>query len=132
MIHRAILGSLERFIGILIEHTGGALPLWLAPWQVRLVTVSDRQNEYAARVAGELEARGVRAWPDLRNQKLGFKIREAQQAKVPVIAVIGDREVEQGAVSPRLRDGSQLEAMPVAAFATWVAERAQPGNGGVP
>jgi threonyl-tRNA synthetase len=132
MIHRAILGSLERFIGILIEHTAGAFPLWLAPWQVRLVTVSDRQNEYAATVASEWGARGIRAWPDLRNQKLGFKIREAQQAKVPVIAVIGDREVEQRTVSPRLRDGRQLEAMPVEAFAAWIAERAVPGDGGVP
>jgi threonyl-tRNA synthetase len=132
MIHRAILGSLERFIGILVEHTAGALPLWLAPCQVRLVTVTDRQNEYAARVAAELEARGIRARADLRNEKLGFKIREAQQAKVPVIAVIGDREVEQRAVAPRLRDGKQLEAMPAEAFANWIAERAVPGNGGVP
>jgi threonyl-tRNA synthetase len=132
MIHRAILGSLERFIGILIEHTGGAFPLWLAPCQVRLVTVTDRQNDYAARVAADLEARGIRARADLRNEKLGFKIREAQQAKIPVIAVIGDREVEQNAVAPRLRDGKQLEAMPVDAFASWIAERANPGDGGVP
>jgi threonyl-tRNA synthetase len=126
MIHRAILGSLERFIGILIEHTGGAFPLWLAPCQVRLVTVTDRQNDYAAGVAAELEARGIRARADLRNEKLGFKIREAQQAKIPVIAVIGDREVEQKAVAPRLRDGKQLEAMPVEAFASWIVERATP------
>ena len=132
MIHRAILGSLERFIGILIEHTGGAFPLWLAPCQVRLVTVTDRQNDYAAGVAAELEARGIRARADLRNEKLGFKIREAQQAKIPVIAVIGDREVEQKAVAPRLRDGKQLEAMPVEAFASWIVERANPGDGGVP
>jgi threonyl-tRNA synthetase len=132
MIHRAILGSLERFIGILIEHTAGALPLWLAPCQVRLVTVTDRQNDYAAGVAAELEARGLRARADLRNEKLGFKIREAQQAKIPVIAVIGDREVEQKTVAPRLRDGKQLEAMPVEAFASWIVERAVAGDGGVP
>jgi threonyl-tRNA synthetase len=132
MIHRAILGSLERFIGILVEHTAGALPLWLAPCQVRLVTVTDRQNEYAARVAVELEALGIRAHADLRNEKLGFKIREAQQVKIPVIAVTGDREVEQGTVAPRLRDGKQLEAMPVEAFASWIADRAVPGDGGVP
>jgi threonyl-tRNA synthetase len=132
MIHRAILGSLERFIGILVEHTAGAFPLWLAPCQVRLVTVTDRQNEFTARVAADLEARGLRARADLRNEKLGFKIREAQQAKIPVIAVVGDREVEQGAVAPRLRDGKQLEAMPVEAFATWIAEHAVPGDGGVP
>jgi threonyl-tRNA synthetase len=132
MIHRAILGSLERFIGILVEHTAGAFPIWLAPWQVRLVTVSDRQNDYAAKVARDYETRGIRAWPDLRNQKLGFKIREAQQAKVPVIAVIGDREVENGTVSPRLRDGRQLDAMSADAFGTWVLEHAVPGDGGVP
>ena len=132
MIHRAILGSLERFIGILVEHTGGAFPLWLAPCQVRLVTVADRQNDYTAGVAAALENNGVRAHADLRNQKLGFKIREAQQAKIPVIAVIGDREVEQGTVAPRLRDGTQLEAMSIDAFSAWIAERDAPGAGGVP
>ncbi|MEE8311887.1 MAG: threonine--tRNA ligase [Candidatus Binatia bacterium] len=132
MIHRAILGSLERFIGILIEHTGGALPLWLAPCQVRLVTVTDRQNEYAAAAEKTLRARGIRARADLRNEKLGFKIREARQAKVPVTAVIGDREVEDGTVAPRLRDGSQPGAMPLDAFTDWIAERAVPDNGGVP
>jgi threonyl-tRNA synthetase len=132
MVHRAILGSLERFIGILIEHTGGALPLWLAPCQVRLVTVTDRQNEYAAAAEKSLRARGIRARADLRNEKLGFKIREARQAKVPVTAVIGDREVEDGTVAPRLRDGSQPGAMPLDAFTDWIAERAVPDNGGVP
>jgi threonyl-tRNA synthetase len=132
MIHRAILGSLERFIGILIEHTGGAFPLWLAPQQVRLVTVTDRQNEYASSVEKELKARGVRARADIRNEKLGFKIREAQQAKVPVIGVIGDRELEEGTVAPRLRDGTQLEAMSVDAFAQWLDDNARPGDGGPP
>jgi len=132
MIHRAVLGSLERFIGILIEHTGGAFPLWLAPQQVRLVTVTDRQNDYAAAASAALRARGFRAAADLRNEKLGFKIREAQQAKVPVIAVVGDREVEQGTVAPRLRDGSRIDAMALDAFAAWLAERNRPGDGGVP
>ncbi len=132
MIHRAILGSLERFIGILIEHTAGALPLWLAPCQVRLVTVTDDQSEYARTVEHRLAERGIRARADLRNEKLGFKIREAQQARVPIIGVIGKREVEQGAVAPRLRDGSQPGAMEISAFADWVAERSSPGNGGVP
>ncbi len=132
MIHRAVLGSIERFMGILIEHTGGALPLWLAPVQTRLVTVTDRQNEYATRVEATLKARGLRAKADLRNEKLGFKIREAQQNKVPVIAVIGDREVEQGSVSPRLRGGSQLDSMTVDEFAGWLVERSVPGDGGVP
>ncbi len=132
MIHRAILGSLERFFAILLEHTGGALPLWLAPCQVRLVTVTDKQNEYAARVEQELRRAGVRVRADLRNEKLGFKIREAQQAKVPVIAVIGDREVEDGTVSPRLRDGSQPGALAAEEFAGWLSEKTTAGNGGVP
>ena len=132
MIHRAIFGSLERFIGILIEHTGGAFPLWLAPKQVRFVTVTDRQNDYADGAAAKLRAIGLRATADLRNEKLGFKIREAQQAKIPVIAVVGDREMEQGTVSPRLRDGSKLDAMSIETFAGWLAERDRPGEGGVP
>ena len=132
MIHRAILGSLERFIGILVEHTAGAFPLWLAPQQVRLVTVTDRPNDYAAAAVETLRARGLRAAADLRNEKLGFKVREAQQAKVPVVGVIGDREMEQGTIAPRLRDGSKLDAMSIDAFADWVAERDRPGDGGVP
>jgi threonyl-tRNA synthetase len=132
MIHRAILGSLERFIGILVEHTGGAFPFWLAPQQVRFVTVTDRQNDYSAAATATLRGRGLRAAADLRNEKLGFKIREAQQAKVPVIAVVGDREVEQGTVAPRLRDGSRIDAMALDAFADWLAERNRPGDGGVP
>jgi len=132
MIHRAVLGSLERFLGILVEHTGGALPLWLAPCQVRLVTVTDRQNEYAARAEAVLRDRGVRARADLRNEKLGFKIREAQQAKTPVIAVIGDREVEAGTVAPRLRDGSQMDSMELTCFGDWILDHAKPGDGGVP
>jgi threonyl-tRNA synthetase len=132
MIHRAILGSLERFIGILIEHTGGAFPLWLAPQQVRLVTVTDRQNEYAAQTAADLKKRGIRATADLRNEKLGFKIREAQQAKVPVIAVVGDREMEQGLLAPRLRNGEQLDPLEIDAFGDWIVECSEPGAGGVP
>jgi threonyl-tRNA synthetase len=132
MIHRAILGSLERFIAILIEHTGGAMPLWLAPGQVRLVTVTDRQNDYAAETANRLREHGIRARADLRNEKLGFKIREAQQSKVPVIGVIGDRELENGTVAPRLRDGSQRDALSVDELAAWILEHSQPGDGGVP
>ena len=132
MIHRAILGSLERFIGILIEHTAGALPLWLAPEQVRLVTVTDRQNEYAARAAKTLTEAGVRAHADTRNEKLGFKIREAQQAKIPVVAVVGDREMEAGTLAPRLRDGTQSDPLAVKEFAEWIRASSEPGNGGAP
>jgi threonyl-tRNA synthetase len=132
MIHRAVLGSLERFIGILIEHTAGALPLWLAPTQVRLVTVTDRQNEFADVVAKRLRASGFRARADLRNEKLGFKIREAQAAKIPVVAVVGDKEVEAGTVAPRLLGGQQVEPMTIDTFAEWLAERSRIGTGGVP
>ena len=131
MIHRAVLGSLERFIAILLEHTGGALPLWLAPCQVRFVTVTDRQNEYAAAAVEQLKSAGIRARADLRNEKLGFKIREAQKQKVPVIAVVGDREVEAGTVAPRLHGDSQLEAMSLADFSEWLIERNDPEHGGV-
>ncbi|HEY2775349.1 MAG TPA: threonine--tRNA ligase [Candidatus Binatia bacterium] len=132
MIHRAVLGSLERFLGILIEHTAGALPLWLAPCQVQLVTVTDRQNDFAGQVTNQLRGAGFRARADLRNEKLGFKIREAQAAKIPVVAVVGDKEVEAGTVAPRLRGGAQVEPMTVDAFAAWLAERSRIGDGGVP
>jgi threonyl-tRNA synthetase len=132
MIHRAMLGSLERFLGILIEHTAGALPLWLAPCQVQLVTVTDRQNDFAGQVTNQLRGAGFRARADLRNEKLGFKIREAQAAKIPVVAVVGDKEVEAGTVAPRLRGGAQVEPMTVDAFAAWLAERSRIGDGGVP
>ena len=132
MIHRAVLGSLERFLGILLEHTAGALPLWLAPTQVRLVTVTDRQNDFAADVAKRLKSERFRARADLRNEKLGFKIREAQAAKIPVVAVVGDKEVESGTVAPRLLGGEQVEPMTIDAFVDWLRERSRVGDGGVP
>jgi threonyl-tRNA synthetase len=132
MIHRAILGSVERFIGILTEHTAGAFPLWLAPRQVRVVTVTDRQNDYASAIAERLRAVGLRAEADVRNEKLGFKIREGQQLKIPVIAVVGDKEVEEGTVAPRLRGGKQADPMTLDAFTAWVLDHNEPGNGGVP
>jgi threonyl-tRNA synthetase len=132
MIHRAVLGSLERFFGILLEHTAGALPLWLAPTQVLLVTVTERQDEFASSVAAKLRSLGLRAKADLRNEKLGFKIREAQAAKIPVVAVVGDKEVEAGTVAPRLRGGTQVDPMTVDTFAAWLQERSRIGDGGVP
>ncbi|HXC50436.1 MAG TPA: threonine--tRNA ligase [Candidatus Limnocylindrales bacterium] len=132
MIHRAVLGSLERFLGILIEHTAGALPLWLAPCQVLLVTVTDRQNEFAAEVTATLKRAGIRARSDLRNEKLGFKIREAQAARIPVVAVVGDKEVAGGTVAPRLRGGEQVDPMTVEEFTGWLRERSRSGVGGVP
>ncbi len=117
MLHRVILGSIERFIGILIEHYGGAFPLWLAPEQVRILTVTDAHNEYGVQVAKALQDADIRVETDLRNEKLGKKIREAQLEKIPYMLVIGDQEVSSGTVSPRLRkQGETLELMSVEHF----------------
>lgn len=104
MIHRALLGSIERFFGILVEHYAGAFPLWLAPVQVILLPIADRHQEYAESVAAELENAGFRAKVDIRNEKTGYKIREAQMEKIPYMLIVGDREVEHGQVSVRSRD----------------------------
>ncbi len=125
MIHRAILGSIERFMALLIEHTGGAFPLWLAPVQSRIVTVTDQQNPYAASVRDRLRADGWRVELDDRNEKLGFKIREAQVAKIPYALVIGDKEVQNGTLSARKRGGENLPAMPVEAFLDRLREDVQ-------
>ncbi len=122
MVHRVILGSIERFIGVLIEHFAGNFPLWLAPVQAIVVTVTDSQIPYAREVVAQLRARGVRVHEDLRNEKLNFKIREAQLQKIPYMLVIGDKEVDQGTVTPRFRDGKNLDAMSAEAFADFVAE----------
>ena len=108
MVHRAIMGSLERFIGVLIEQYAGALPTWLAPEQARLLTVTDSQNAFAEEARAALRAAGFRAEADTRNEKLGFKVREAQVSKVPYILVVGDKEVEAGGVNVRLRTGENL------------------------
>jgi threonyl-tRNA synthetase len=102
MIHRAVLGSLERFIAILLEHTAGKLPLWLAPVQVLVLPVSEKAEEYARRVVQACREAGLRAEADLRNEKLNFKIREAQLEKIPVLAVVGEREAADGSVAPRI------------------------------
>jgi threonyl-tRNA synthetase len=129
MIHRAVLGSIERFIAILLEHTAGKLPLWLAPEQVRVVPVSEKVEAYAHRVEAALKSAGLRASADLRNQKLGYKIREAQVEQVPVMAVIGEREAADGTVAPRI-GGSNEEAVALDAFiARVVAEARMPGGG---
>jgi threonyl-tRNA synthetase len=101
MLHRAILGSLERFIGILIEHYAGAFPPWLAPVQVVVATITSDADEYAVRVAAALRKAGLRVEADLRNEKVGYKVREHSLAKVPVIAVVGRREAEEGKVALR-------------------------------
>jgi threonyl-tRNA synthetase len=116
MIHRAILGSVERFMGVFIEHCAGHFPVGLAPEQVRLVTVNENQVEYAKKVENELRAAGVRVESDLSNDKLGAKIRDAQLMKIPYMVVVGDKEVEASQVTARKRDGSNLEPMAVAQF----------------
>ncbi len=108
MVHRAIMGSMERFIGILLEHFAGALPTWLAPQQARLLTVTDAQHKFAHTAQKMLQEAGIRVHADVRNEKLGFKVREAQMAKIPYILVIGDKEVEAGGVNVRLRNGENL------------------------
>jgi len=116
MIHRALLGSIERFMGILIEHCAGAFPLWLAPVQARILTVTDDQKEYANKVFHTLRDAGWRVELDQRNEKLGYKIREAQLAKIPYALVIGEKEVQAQTVAPRRRGGENLPAMSVGDF----------------
>jgi threonyl-tRNA synthetase len=113
MIHRAVLGSIERFFGILIEHYAGAFPVWLAPIQARVMTITDRQRGYATQVSTRLQAAGIRAEADIRNEKISYKIREAQAEKIPYMLVVGDREVAADKVAVRLRGGKDLGPMPV-------------------
>jgi threonyl-tRNA synthetase len=108
MLHRAILGSFERFIGILLEHHSGKLPLWLAPLQVVVATIVSDADAYAEEVVGALRAAGIRADADLRNEKIGYKVREHSAAKVPILLALGKREVESRAVAVR-RLGSQAQ-----------------------
>ena len=116
MIHRAILGSIERFMAILIEHTAGAFPLWLAPVQLKIMNVTDQQKDYAQKVYQDIKTAGWRVELDDRNEKLGYKIREAQVAKIPYAVVIGDREVHDQTISPRRRGGENLKPMSVKDF----------------
>ncbi|AOW58863.1 TPA: threonine--tRNA ligase [Legionella pneumophila] len=113
MLHRAILGSFERFMGILIEHYAGKLPLWLSPVQAVVLTISEKQNEYAEKVRKTLQKRGIRANFDLRNEKIGFKIREHTLQKIPYLLVVGDKEVENCQVAVRTRDGIDLGVMTI-------------------
>ncbi len=122
MVHRAIFGSIERFLGILLEHFAGAFPSWLAPQQARVLPVADRHLEYAQSVASELRARSLRAEADTRDEKLGYKIRSAAADKVPYLLVVGDREAEEGSVSVRARGETKSTALPRAAFAGRLAE----------
>ncbi len=113
MLHRAILGSIERFIGILIEHYAGAFPLWLAPVQAVVLNITDRQADYCGEVAKSLQDKGLRVDLDLRNEKIGFKIREHTLQRTPYLLVVGDREMENGSVAVRTRGGDDLGSMPL-------------------
>jgi len=116
MIHRVIFGSIERFIGILIEHYGGRFPVWLAPVQVKVLSVSEKSREYANSIYDRMKAAGIRCEVDNRDEKIGYKIREAQLQKAPYMLVIGEKEVENGNLTVRSRDKGDLGAMDVQAF----------------
>ena len=121
MLHRAILGSLERFIGILIEEFAGAFPAWLAPTQVMVLPITDRNNEYVQKVENALCGGGFRAKSDLRNEKIGFKIREHTLQRIPYLLVVGDKEVENDTVAVRTRSGKDLGSMTLSQFTEGLA-----------
>jgi threonyl-tRNA synthetase len=126
MLHRAILGSIERFIGILIEHYAGALPLWLAPVQAMLMTITDRQSAYCHKAAQIFTQRGLRVELDLRNEKIGYKIRDHSIARVPYLLVAGDREMENGTLAVRTRTGENLGSMRLEDLTERLARENQP------
>ncbi|MDD4125274.1 MAG: threonine--tRNA ligase [Eubacteriales bacterium] len=122
MIHRVVFGSIERFIGILIEHFAGKFPTWLAPVQVKLLPITDRNNDYTDGVLAALKAAGVRCESDKRQEKTGYKVREAQLARIPYMLVLGDREQEEGTVSVRRRDSNGMTSMKLDEFAGMIAK----------
>jgi threonyl-tRNA synthetase len=123
MLHRVILGAIERFMGVLIEHHAGAFPVWLSPVQAVLLSVTDKHIPYGEKVYQQLIDAGIRAEKGFDNEKLGFKIRQAQMQKIPYMLVIGDREMEAGHISPRRRDGKNLGSMGVDAFIALIREQ---------
>ena len=129
MIHRALMGSLERFIGVLIEHYAGAFPIWFAPVQARILNITDDQAEYGEAVYKELRQAGLRIEKDLRNEKLNYKIREAQVAKIPYMLIIGDKEKADNTLTVRLRTGKNLPPMTVSEFARLIADEVRDGRG---
>jgi len=131
MIHRAAFGSIERFLGILLEHYGGALPVWLAPVQAAVLPVSEKFFSYAGQVRNELEARGFRVELDERNEKLGWKIRAAQEQKIPYMLVVGSREADSGTVSVRSRDGGELGAKTLPECADLIREAVRSKDDGL-
>jgi threonyl-tRNA synthetase len=122
VIHRAIFGSFERFIALIIEHYAGAFPLWIAPVQVIVLPIADRHAEYAGRVRERLAAAGLRAEADVRQEKIGYKIREAQLQKIPYMLVLGDKEVADGSVAVRSRTGGDIGARALDEFIVMAKE----------
>jgi len=122
-IHRAPLGAHERFIGFLIEHYAGNFPVWLAPEQVRVIPITDQQNEYASRIAAQLKEAGVRAKAVLESERMQAKIRQAQGTKVPYMLIVGEREANEGTVSLRKRDGTRQNGLAIKAFSALVQEK---------
>ncbi|MFW6123344.1 MAG: threonine--tRNA ligase [Thermodesulfobacteriota bacterium] len=125
MLHRVVLGSLERFLGVLVEHFAGAFPVWLAPVQAVLLPITDRVHDYAQEVAGKLRAADLRVDIDLRPETLRYKIREAQLQKIPYMIVVGDREAENRTISPRLRDGTELKNLEIETFVNRLKEESR-------
>jgi threonyl-tRNA synthetase len=123
MIHRALLGSMERFFGLLIEHFGGAFPVWIAPEQAAVIPVSEVFNEYAQKTAAGLKSHDFRVTAELSDDRLNAKIRDCQTRKIPYMLVVGQREADEGTVSIRLRDGKQLPAMKTEQFASYILEK---------
>jgi threonyl-tRNA synthetase len=115
-VHRALLGSMERFFGVLIEHYAGAFPVWLSPVQVKIIPVADRHLEHARKLEKEMKNRGIRVEVDDRSERMNPKIRQAQLEKIPYMVVIGDKEVADNSVSVRLRSGEQLPTQPAEGF----------------
>jgi threonyl-tRNA synthetase len=122
MIHRAVTGSTERFMAMLIEHFAGAFPVWLAPVQVVVIPIADRHNEYASKVLATLKEAGIRAEIDARSERMNAKIRDAQLQKIPYMLVVGDKEAAADAVSVRLRSNVDLKSMPLNQFVERVGE----------
>jgi threonyl-tRNA synthetase len=123
MLHRAILGSMERFIGILIEHYAGNFPVWLSPVQVVVMNITDAQADYVSEIVQQLKKQGIRAVPDLRNEKITYKIREHSMQRIPYLIIVGDKECQEVKVAVRKRGGEDLGQMDLDTFLTKLRER---------
>ena len=122
MVHRALMGSLERFFGVMVEHYGGAFPVWLSPVQVMIIPIADRHIEYARKLEAEFKADGLRVQVDARSERMNSKIREAQMQKIPYMLIVGDKEMAADSVSVRLRTGEDLGVKSAAEFRTMAKE----------